>query len=70
MMTFFLEFYRHCKIDKSLNDTFIALIPKKRNVVNIKYFHPISLVKIVYKLLAKVLTNRLKMVLENLISKL
>ena len=45
MMTFFLEFYRHCKIDISLNDTFIALIPKKRNVVNIKYFHPISLVK-------------------------
>ena len=70
MMTVFLEFYRHCKIDKSLNDTFIALIPKKRNVVNIKYFHPISLVKIVYKLLAKVLTNRLKMVLDNLISKL
>ena len=70
MMTVFLEFYRHCKIDKPLNDTFIALIPKKRNVVNIKYFHPISLVKIVYKLLAKVLTNRLKMVLDNLISKL
>ena len=70
VMTVFLEFYRHCKIDKSLNDTFIALIPKKRNVVNIKYFHPISLVKIVYKLLAKVLTNRLKMVLDNLISKL
>ena len=70
MMTVFLEFYRHCKIDKSLNDTFIALIPKKRNVVNIKYFHPISLAKSVYKLLAKVLANRFKMVLDNLISKL
>ena len=69
-MTFFLEFYRHCNIDKSLKDTSIALIPKKRNVVNIKDFHPISLVKSVYKLLAKVLTNRLKMVLYNLISKL
>ena len=68
-MTLFLEFYRHCKNDKSLNDIFIALIPKKRNSVSIKNFHPISLVKSVYKLLAKVLANRLKMVLENLISK-
>ena len=46
MMTVFLEFYRHCKIDKSLNDTFIALIPKKSNALNIKDFHPISLVKV------------------------
>ena len=43
------------------------LISKKRNAVNIKDFHPISLVKSVYKLLAKVLANRLKMVLYNLI---
>ena len=35
---FCLEFYRHCKIDKSLNDTFIALIPKKSNAVDIKIF--------------------------------
>ena len=46
MMNFFVEFYRYCKIDKSLNDTFIALIPKKCNVVNIKDFSPISLVKV------------------------
>ena len=48
----------------------LLLIPKKRNSVNIKYFHPISLAKSVYKLLAKVLANRFKMVLDNLISKL
>ena len=41
-----MEFYRHCKIDKSLNDTFIALIPKKSNSINIKDFCPISLVKV------------------------
>ena len=39
-------------------------------LINIKNFHPISLVKSVYKLLVKVLANRLKIVLENLISKL
>ena len=45
MMNFCVEFYRYCKIDKSL-DTFIALIPKKSNAVNIKDFHPICLVKV------------------------
>ena len=46
VMNFCVEFYRYCKIDKSLNDTFIALIPKKRNAVNIKDFSPISLVEV------------------------
>ena len=41
-----MEFYRYCKIDKSVNDTFIALIPKKSNAVNIKDFRPICLVKV------------------------
>ena len=36
--------------------------------VNIKDFHPISLVGSVYKLLSKVLANRLRTVLDNLIS--
>jgi len=46
VMNFFVEFSRYCKIDKSLNDTFTALIPKKRNAVSTKDFHPISLVKV------------------------
>ena len=41
-----MELYRYCKIDKSLNDTFTALIPKKRNAINTKDFLPISLVKV------------------------
>lgn len=44
---------------KSLNATFIALIPKKSNAVKIKCFHLISLVGSVYKLFAKVLAERL-----------
>ena len=52
-----------------MNDSFITLIPKKCNAVNIKDFRPINLVSNVYKLLSKVLANRLRVVLDKLISK-
>ena len=52
---------------QSLNASFLSLIPKKTNAVNIKDFRPISLVGNVYKLLSKVLANRLRVVLDSLI---
>ena len=64
----FEEFYQHSKFEKSLNAIFIALIPKKNGASNIRDFRPISLVGSVYKILAKVLANRLKEVLDQLIS--
>ena len=69
VLVVFEEFFQHCKFEKSLNATFIALIPKKNDASNIRDFRPISLVGSVYKILAKVLANRLKMVLDQLISK-
>ena len=68
VLVVFEEFYQHCKFEKSLNATFIALIPKKNDVSNILDFRPISLVGSLYKILAKVLANRLKVVLDKLIS--
>ena len=64
VLTMFEEFYLHSKFEKSLNATFIALIPKKNGAFNIRDFRPISLVGSVYKILAKVLANRLKEVLH------
>ena len=64
----FEEFYQHCKFEKSLNATFIVLILKKNDASNIRDFRPISLVGSLYKILAKVLANRLKVVLDQLIS--
>ena len=63
------SFYQHYKFEKSLNDTFIVLIPKKNDASNIRDFRPISLVGSIYKILAKVLVNRLKVVLDKLIPK-
>ena len=51
-----------------MNATFLVLIPKKNDASNIRDFRPISLVGSMYKILSKVLANRLKLVLEHLIS--
>jgi hypothetical protein len=55
--------------EKSLNVSFIALIPKIPGAISLKDFRPISLVGGIYKIIAKVLANRLKTVLEKVISK-
>ena len=44
VLVVFEEFFQHCKFEKSLNATFIALIPKKNDASNIRDFLPISLV--------------------------
>ena len=44
------------------------MIPKKIDAFNIRDFRPISLVGSLYKILAKVLANRLKVVLDQPIS--
>uniref|UniRef100_A0A2N9IY74 Reverse transcriptase domain-containing protein n=1 Tax=Fagus sylvatica TaxID=28930 RepID=A0A2N9IY74_FAGSY len=68
VLEFFDEVYEHCKFEKSLNASFITLIPKKVNALNIRDFRPISLIGSVYKLLSKVLAVRLRLVLDGLIS--
>ena len=67
VMDFFTHFHRHSRFERSMNASFITLIPKKCNAVNIKDFCPINLVSSMYKLLSKVLANRLRMVLDKLI---
>ena len=68
-MAFFDHFRRSSKFERSLRASFLSLFPKKNNALNIKDFWLISLVGSVYKLLYKVLANRLRTVLEKLISK-
>ena len=67
VLAIFEEFFQHCKFEKSFNATFIALIPKKIDASNVRDFRPISLVGSVYKILAQVLANRLRVVLNQLI---
>jgi hypothetical protein len=69
LMGVFQDFYTHSKFVKSINATFLALIPKKSRAADLKDFRPISLVSGVYKIIAKVLTNRLRKVVEKIILK-
>jgi hypothetical protein len=67
-MAVFAEFHRRRQLVNSLNATFISLIPKKADALEMKDFRPISLVGGVYKIVSKVLANRMKSVLGKIIS--
>jgi len=54
-------------IPKGCNASFIALVPKVRNPVSLDHFRPISLVGAMYKIISKVLTERVKKVLPTVI---
>jgi hypothetical protein len=68
VMAFLNYFHGLCSFEKSLNATFVSLIPKKTEALEVKDFRPISLVGGTYKILAKLLANRLKVVLPKIIS--
>ena len=53
--------------EKSLNASFLALIPKKVDAVEIKDFRPISLVGGICKIISKVLASHLRRVAHGLI---
>lgn len=61
-------FLHHGYIFKELNETFIILIPKKKNPMKVNDFRPISLCNVAYKFISKLLANILRDVLPRIIS--
>ncbi|GKE68596.1 RNA-directed DNA polymerase, eukaryota, reverse transcriptase zinc-binding domain protein, partial [Tanacetum coccineum] len=62
-----------CGVDKlpgpdGSNSSFITLIPKTQEAKMMKDFRPITLIGSLYKIIAKILANRLVVVLEDLVS--
>ena len=67
-MRFIVKFHRNGKLLKGVNSTFIALISKVTSPQRLNDFRPISLVGSMYKVLAKVLANRLREVISSVVS--
>jgi ribonuclease HI len=51
----------------NLNHTFLCLIPKKKKPTLTSEFRPISLCNVIYKVITKVIANRLKLILPDII---
>jgi hypothetical protein len=68
VMRFLVEFHRNGRLTKGINSTFIALIPKVDSPQRLNDFRPISLMGSLYKILSKVLANRLRSIMQSVIS--
>ena len=63
-----LEFFQNGSIPKKMNMTWVTLVSKFEGAKDIKDFRPISMVGCVYKVIAKILSRRLKGVMCGLVS--
>ena len=63
-----LDFLNTGNMLPEINYTHIFLIPKVKSLEKMSDFRPISLCNVIYKIISKVLANRLKLILPQLIS--
>ena len=59
----FLDFLNLGNMVPEINYTHIVLIPKVKSPEKISYYRPISLCNVIYKIISKVLVNRLNQIL-------
>lgn len=68
LIDFVQECFRTRGMTKGVNNTFIVLLPKCQPAKNFNHFCLISLCNFSYKVVAKILVNRLKHLLPRIIS--
>lgn len=62
------DFFHSGRMLKEVNSTHIVLIPKVNNAKTLDQYRPITLCNFVYKVITKILANRIKHVISNLTS--
>ena len=55
-------------LPKGVNSTILALVPKKTDSMEMKDYRPIACCNVLYKVVSKILANRLKKLFPNIIS--
>ena len=63
------QFYQEDVCLRSINGSFIVLVPKKENPQSVRDFRPISLLNNSIKIITKLLANRLQTVMTSLVHK-
>lgn len=67
VLPFFNESHANGAIPKASNASFLVLIPKVHDSQGLNHYRPISLIGCIYKIVAKVLSRKLKKVLPYII---
>ncbi|XP_075096132.1 uncharacterized protein LOC142174238 [Nicotiana tabacum] len=62
-----LEFFSNGKLLKSVNCTTLTLIPKVANPNSVQEFRPIACCRIIYNIISRILTTKLKLVVESIV---
>lgn len=64
----FTDFHENGRLSKVITSSFLTLIPKRDNPLKLGDYRSFFLVGCIYKVLAKLLTSRLKRVLDSIVS--
>ncbi|XP_060974183.1 uncharacterized protein LOC133039333 [Cannabis sativa] len=62
------DFFASATFPNHLNDTNLVLVPKKKSPSSMSDLRPIALCNVSYKVIAKVLANRMKLLIDHIIS--
>ncbi|GKB45483.1 putative RNA-directed DNA polymerase, eukaryota, reverse transcriptase zinc-binding domain protein [Tanacetum coccineum] len=68
IQNFVVSFFSKGSFPPGVNSSFFTLIPKVSNPLYIKDYRPISLIGFQYKIVAKILANRLSKVIDSIVS--
>lgn len=67
-IAFFQSVFKFGFLPKGINSTILALVPKKNDYMELRDYRPIACCNVIYKVVSKILANRLKKLLPRIIS--